>query len=230
MLKLNNWIFNYEEHKGVAFGFRKNRGIFIQKFIKSLRTSPTSSLKILDVGGTEMFWQSVGIKFLRQQQVKITLLNFSIVPLENPDIFTSCQGDGTKLHFSDNAFDLCFSNSVIEHVGDFEKMFCFASEMRRVAPNYYCQTPNFWFPIEPHFFFLGFQFLPDPIRALLLTHFKLGTYIKQSDIREAYLRVQSVKLIDFKALTALFGDADTILRERFLFFTKSLIAVKGCAC
>jgi len=50
----------------------------------------------------------------------------------------------------DGEFDLVFSNSVIEHVGDFERMRQFVHEARRVAKSYWIQTPSKWFPIEPH--------------------------------------------------------------------------------
>lgn len=226
--KLKSLIFNYEKQNGIGFSFRKKRGVFIKDFLKKLCLQKKVPIKVLDVGGTENFWLAVGIDFLRKLNIQITLLNIELYPVKNTDIFTSYQGDATRMQFADNSFDLCFSNSVIEHVGDFENMMAFAKEMRRVAPYYYCQTPNFWFPVEPHFLFLGFQFLPEPVRVFLLTRFTLGNRSKQPDIKSAYMSVQSVKLIDFRAMAALFNDA-IIKRERFLFLTKSLIAVRGLA-
>lgn len=52
--------------------------------------------------------------------------------------------------FQDNEFDAVFSNSVIEHVGDYEAQRQMANEIMRVGKRYFVQTPNFYFPIEPH--------------------------------------------------------------------------------
>ncbi|HWS70973.1 MAG TPA: class I SAM-dependent methyltransferase, partial [Thermoanaerobaculia bacterium] len=63
------------------------------------------------------------------------------------------------------------SNSVLEHVADMPAM---AREIRRVGRRWYVQTPNRWFPVEPHFLVPFFQFLPIATRAWLLTRFDLG--------------------------------------------------------
>ena len=50
------------------------------------------------------------------------------------DRFQAIEADATELPFADNAFDIAFSNSVIEHLGTWEKQQVFAREARRVAP------------------------------------------------------------------------------------------------
>jgi hypothetical protein len=52
---------------------------------------------------------------------------------------------------SDQEYDIAFSNSVIEHVGDWERQAAFASEIRRVGKNLWIQTPAKECPIEPHY-------------------------------------------------------------------------------
>jgi hypothetical protein len=218
-------VYNYSEGKGLAFRFRQRRARLIKELIARLAASRSEPLRILDLGGTEMFWRALGYDFLQETNVRITLLNLEKAPVEHDGIFESMAGDACAVPFDDNAFDLCFSNSVIEHVGDFGRMMMFARETRRVAPSYYCQTPNFWFPIEPHFFFPFFQFLPDPVRAWLLQHFTLGHHKKLPDLTAAYQAVQSAQLIDRAAMKALFPDA-RIEKEPFLLLTKSLICIR----
>lgn len=49
---------------------------------------------------------------------------------------------------------------MIEHVPH-ELQPAFVSEVRRVATRYFVQTPNRYFPIEPHYQLPLFQFLPE---------------------------------------------------------------------
>ena len=60
------------------------------------------------------------------------------------------QGDALALPFEDGAFDVVFSNAVIEHVGGEEEQRRFVAECLRVAPRAFVTTPNRWFPIEVH--------------------------------------------------------------------------------
>jgi hypothetical protein len=65
-------------------------------------------------------------------------------------------GDATNLaKFDDHSFDIAFSNSVIEHLQMFENQRCMASEIQRVGKAFRVQTPNSWFPMEPHFLVPG---------------------------------------------------------------------------
>jgi SAM-dependent methyltransferase len=58
--------------------------------------------------------------------------------------------DGCALPFADGAFDLYFSNAVIEHVGGPERQRAFVAEAVRVAGRAFLTTPNRWFPFEVH--------------------------------------------------------------------------------
>ena len=60
------------------------------------------------------------------------------------------QADGKNLPFADFAFDLVFSNAVIEHVGDKSDQMLFIAEHSRVGKNWIFTTPNRLFPIESH--------------------------------------------------------------------------------
>jgi hypothetical protein len=62
------------------------------------------------------------------------------------------EGDACDLGsvFADGTFDIVFSNSVVEHVGDHERRAAFAREVRRLGRAYWVQTPSDRFPIEAH--------------------------------------------------------------------------------
>ena len=128
---------------------------------------------------------------------------------------TILQGDGCALPFADDAFDVVFSNSVIEHVPQ-ELQSAFADEIRRVAPRYFVQTPNRYFPIEPHYQVPFFQFLPRRAQRALSSRFSLGWRGKGGG--------EEITLLTAKDLRRLFPDAE-IHRERLLGLTKSLMAV-----
>ena len=58
--------------------------------------------------------------------------------------------DGCALPFADGAFDVYFSNAVIEHVGGVDRQRAFVAEAVRVSRRVFLTTPNRWFPIEVH--------------------------------------------------------------------------------
>lgn len=64
---------------------------------------------------------------------------------------TAVRADGRELPFADRAFDLGFSNAVIEHVGGGrEGQRRFVAELCRVSGRVFVTTPNRWFPLDPH--------------------------------------------------------------------------------
>lgn len=128
---------------------------------------------------------------------------------EGPRSFV--QADARALPFEDDSFAIAHSSSVIEHLDPVDRP-RFAAELRRVAGRYIVQTPNRWFPVEPHVLLPGFQFLPLALRRRL---WPLGVS------KDPF---QDIRLLDAAELRRLFPDA-VIVRERFLGLTKSLIAV-----
>jgi len=176
------------------------------------------SLKILDVGGTPEFWSA----FPTIKKHHTTILNLSTSNSGQPH-FTEIIGDACDLsRFRDHEFDIVFSNSVIEHVGKPERQAMMASEMVRVGKSLWLQTPNFWFPIEPHFAFPGFQWLPRSVRARLIQSFDLGQF-KRAPRREAALaKVDGVSLLT-KGNLRTFFPKHRILEETFLGLAKSFI-------
>lgn len=191
---------------------------------KSLVRSLHHPLRILDLGGTQSFWET--IEFARED-VEIVLLNISAetarVTLPN---FTSVVGDARDLSaFADHEFDVVFSNSVIEHVGDFYQQRQMAAETQRVGKRLFLQTPNRYFPIESHFFFPFFQFLPLRLRLLVGCRFDIG-WFKHIEGEEKVELITSLRLLSEKELHQLFPRA-VVMRERFLGLTKSFTLYEG---
>lgn len=184
-------------------------------------------VRIIDIGGTRDYWRIVPDETLRKHRTHVTVVNLpgATQPTDD-DFFSFVEGDACDLQgFKNKSFDIAHSNSVIEHVGDWERMVQFSSELERVADRYFVQTPNFWFPVEPHFITPFFQFLPEPIRVWMVLHFNLGHIPKMKSVSAAVRSVQGAHLVDRRMFGELFRDAQ-IIRERMLFLTKSFIAVK----
>ena len=72
---------------------------------------------------------------------KITCLNLRKKKNSEIENLISVKGDGRKLEFDNNEFDIVFSNSVIEHVGDFQDQKLFSKEILRVGKKIWIQTP-----------------------------------------------------------------------------------------
>jgi hypothetical protein len=182
------------------------------------------SCRILDVGGGIAYWK--GLEDLwSDRPVHITLVNLKAEPV--PDSrFASLAGDACNMpEFENNAFDVIHSNSVLEHVGSYANKRRMAEEIQRIAPRHFVQTPNFWFPIEPHFRTPAIHWLPEPLRVAAVMRKKLGFYPQAETRDQAYEILSDASLLDFKDMQTLFPTSQ-IERERVFGFTKSLIAIR----
>ena len=187
------------------------------------RFGVTQETRILDVGGTPANW------LLAEVHPQVTLLNMPRGQEHAEHGFAFVSGDGCQLPFRDQSFEIVFSNSVIEHVGAPEQQRRFAAEIRRVGKHYWVQTPNRWFPIEPHLLTPVVHWLPRRLHRRWVTKWTVWDFVERPspDRREFYIRhfLDDIRLLSASELAALFPDAE-ILRERSLGWTKSLIAVK----
>ena len=129
------------------------------------------------------------------------------------------------MHATYQELTIAHCNSVIEHVGDWQRMVSFARELSRVAPRHFVQTPNYWFPIEPHFMMPFFHWFPKPVRLWLVLHFNLGFWRKANTIDEAMRIIEHARLLTKKMFRELFPEY-TIVLERFFLLPKSILAIK----
>ena len=205
--------------KPLRMRLRKRRHALFLSLIDEL----PRPLRILDVGGSQRFWESMEY---RARDVEITLLNRSRVKIRQPG-FVYVPGDARDMErFSDDEFDVVFSNSVIEHVGDFGDQQRMAEEVRRVGRRYFLQTPNKFFPIEPHFFFPLFQFLPFAVRVWLLMHLPLTARGRIRERNDAVREVAEIRLLTRAELRTLFPGA-SVSHEKFIGLTKSFVVFDG---
>lgn len=220
MLKtLAKRIVNHEDQDSWSAKMRQRR----MAFFRDLLATVDDSIELIDVGGTPIFWQNRRV--LDDERVSITVVN--LLPFASPHPRIHCiRGDATQLDFPDKKFDVAFSNSVIEHVGSFEKQSEMAREVIRVATAYYVQTPNYWFPIEPHFLFPGFQWLPISMRAWMHNRFRVGWMHREPDYDKARQVVVDTRLLKKGEFRQLFPDA-SVYHEKLFGLTKSFVAYSG---
>lgn len=195
----------------------------MQQFLHIIKPSIHDS--ILDVGGYPDLWLDYGYKghivFLNLEDPETYRINRAIPP--------NCrytQGDACCLDFADKSFDIVFSNSVIEHVGDYENQRAFAHETSRVGKRYWIQTPNKNFPIEPHFNFPLFQFLPLSMRERIAVFWPFS-WPKRWNRSDKELKdiVRNINLITIKEMRSLYPDGE-LWEERLFGFTKSIVVYR----
>lgn len=160
----------------------------------------------------------------------MTLLNLLLpryVP-KQPAHFSDLRASGTELPYRDGAFEVAFSNSVIEHVGSFEDQARFASEIRRVAAGLWVQTPARSFLLETHLLTPFIHFLPRHLQARLVRNFTVWGWLSRPTPEVARAFVERTRLLGYREMQRLFPDCE-IRRERFLGLTKAYVAVRTAA-
>lgn len=183
-------------------------------FLELLRVSPKT--RVLDIGGTEFNWS------LLDWQPDVTILNLS--KGEGSSSLKFIVADGCNTGLKDNDFDIVFSNSVIEHVGDKKRQQAFARECRRCGIGFYVQTPNKWFPIDPHTLMPFIHWLPKSLylKLMWISPRLLVSRPSDSEIDDFV----NLKMLSKKEFAELFPGAK-IVEEKFCGITKSLIAVSA---
>ena len=174
---------------------------------------------MLDVGGTVQTWT---VELQDSAKFPVTLANIRDYGPVDDGRLTPVVCDATNLPFADHAFDIAFSNSVIEHVGTWESQQVFASEVRRVAANIWVQTPARSFPIEAHLLAPYIQYLPKTLQHRIVRWTPRGL-LQPHVVHEI---VDEVRLLTLREMKLLFPDC-CILKERVLGLTKSYIAVRS---
>src|SRR5256885_2137517 len=121
-------------------------------FVKELR--PDSSTTILDVGVSDE--EGPETNMLEKQYPwpdKIVCAGLG----DGHELSSSYPGTSyvkidrsPELPFRDKAFDIVWSNAVLEHVGGRQRRTHFLRELMRVSRTIFVAVPNRWFPVEHH--------------------------------------------------------------------------------
>jgi len=178
-------------------------------------------LSVVDVGGSAFNWS------LLPARPRLVLVNLR--PPAGADAALAgaafVVGDGTRLGFADGAFDVAFSNSVIEHLGTPERQGAFARELRRVGRGLWVQTPAKSFPFEPHVLAPCVHWLPRGVQRRLLRRFTPWGWLARPSPVQVERYLAQTRLLTGREMRGLFPDCE-IRRERFCGLTKSWVAVR----
>lgn len=210
-------------HSGFAWRLtapltQRSRRRRFEKFMALM--APRADEQLLDLGVTDATGRSSNfLESLYPWPERIT----AVAPAPSP-AFTAAfpevryvVADGRALPFADGAFDVGFSNAVVEHVGTREQQRAFVSELTRTCDHVFLCTPNRAFPVDPHTLLPFVHWLPQRWRNGVL----------RATGNERWASEQTLNPLGARDLVALFpaGTNVRIVRQRVLGLTSVLIAI-----
>jgi len=195
---------------------RKSREQKQRLFLQLLR--PTPQMRILNVGasGTQIGLPEQLESFYAYPSL-IVGGGLSLADVQDyRDSFPDVQAlvfDGCALPFADQSFDIVYSNAVLEHLPGDEWLERFAAEVQRVGKGWFITTPNFWYPVDPHYHLPFIQLLPETTQRRLVR--RLGK-----------IPYDHLHLLTAKKLRRLF-PAGEVIGCRVTFYPETLIAYRA---
>ncbi|MGH8139016.1 MAG: class I SAM-dependent methyltransferase [Steroidobacteraceae bacterium] len=186
---------------------------------------PTQDTTVLDVGYCEKEFSPTDNFIEKHYPHPHRITALGITPANEfatryPAVRAVCY-DGTRFPFADNEFDVCWSNAVIEHVGNRERQLQFLQEVARVSKRAFITTPNRFFPVEVHTRTPLLHFLPkktfDAYLVRVGKRWATGSYMSLLSER------------DLKGLLSQAGiERYRLFRNRLLGFTADFAVVMDC--
>jgi hypothetical protein len=194
-----------------------------RRFVDTLRPAPTD--RMVDVGGYPGYWAS-----FPRLVAHIDCVNLHAYPWDPANApqhsISTLIGNGCALTFPDGAYDIAFSNSVIEHVGDLDAQRAFAREMMRVGRRVWVQTPAYECPIEPHFLAPFIHWFPKGFRMAVARNFTLWGWSQRPSKQEVREFVEFTRLMTKREFVDAFPGCEIITERLLLIFPKSYVAVR----
>ncbi|MBM2832854.1 MAG: methylase involved in ubiquinone/menaquinone biosynthesis [Candidatus Brocadiaceae bacterium] len=205
-------------HTFSNYNRRRKYDLFCKTF------NPNSQIKILDVGASEKEYQE-NANILEKQYPypeNITVLgvdDYNEFHSRYPKVKTVVYNGNRHFPFADKEFDICWSNAVIEHVGNKNEQRLFLKEIQRVAKASFITTPNKYFPVEVHTRTLLLHFLlPKTIFDKFLS------FIDKKWATGSYMYLLSLN--DIKKLLHEAGISNyKIIKSKLFFFTLDFIII-----
>lgn len=131
-----------------AFNRKRKWDLFLKEIV------PTQDLRVLDLGFSEKEYSQTD-NYIEKYYPYPEML--TALGIEIPDEFkkrypevTVISYNGGTFPFENKSFDVCWSNAVIEHVGNRDRQLSLLTEIKRVSKRGFITTPNKYFPIELH--------------------------------------------------------------------------------
>jgi len=185
--------------------------------------SPRPDQRLLDVGGNPTSWMIHPVLLGAIDTVNIYQADWQLNPEYHIRTFV---GDGCALVFPDKSYDIAFSNSVIEHVGSWERQQAFAKEIRRIGNAIWVQTPAFECPIEPHYLAPFVHWLPKSVQPKIVRWLTPYGLLQKPSVKKVDEMIETTRLLTKREVRELFPDCE-IHTERLLgFIPKSYIAFR----
>jgi len=185
----------FYQHSGrVPFASRLSwhaRRSMYKAFMARFRPGPET--RILDVGVTSdcTYIESNYLEKLYPYPGQITCVGTedgSHLMREYPGIRYQQVRPGEPLPFGDRAFDVVFSNAVVEHTGDRASQSAFIHELCRVGRAFFVTTPSRLFPVEHHSGLPFVHYLPAPVFRTLLRPTRYAYWAEESNLNILTLR------------------------------------------
>jgi len=225
MASLSEKLTSHEGRSVSTWARRRRQELLLARFPN------LADMRVLDLGGEAHTWTA-----LEAGPREVTLLNIPWRAEEQaqelagrPEAawLTPVGGDACDppAELRDDHFDLVYSNSVIEHVGGHQRRRAFSYYAQALGDHHWIQTPNRYFPVEPHWVCPGMQYLPPRARAAVTTVWPIGNYTRRREsLTQRMGDVLAVELLSASELRFYFPQSK-IVRERVAGLAKSLIAV-----
>ena len=195
-------------------------------FLLLMRPKPSEIL--LDIGGYPGFWTSHPQPVKRIDTLNVHEVSWNSEQAPNHNIRTLI-GDGCSLAVSDKSYDIAFSNSVIEHMGSWERQQQFAAEIRRVGKRLWVQTPAYECPIEPHYLTPFVHYFPRSFQKMILRWCTLRGWCERLNCDQISSMVETTRLLRKSEMRHLFPDCELITERMFWILPKSYIAIRQAA-
>jgi hypothetical protein len=192
-------------------------------FLNKIQPGPSDVL--LDIGRNAYFW------LLHPQPVaRIDIFNFKKIEFDESKApnhrIKTIVGDCCNISMPDKSYDIVYSNSIIGHLGTWERQKQFASEARRIGKKLWIQEAAYECPIEPNYLTPFIHFLPHSVQRRLLRWFTVWGWLTRPSPERVNEAIEHVRLLRRSEMAELFPDCTIYTERLFGIFPKCHIAVR----